>query len=182
MSLPTGTPDVYTRVRVKKNVAVPMRDGIKLYANIYKPDADGKFPVILIRLPYSKNEPYCVMPAYGKYLARKGYACVVEDVRVKYASQGKYEPFINEAADGYDTLDWIASQPWCDGNIGMSGASYYGYTQWVVVVCLNHPNLKCIAPGEKSADIYGVQMVVGSNPLIPTLKLKKPGGPENAWF
>jgi hypothetical protein len=86
MSLPTDTPDVYTRVRVEKNVAVPMRDGIKLYANIYKPDADGKFPVILIRLPYGKDEPYCVTPAYGKYFARKGYACVVQDVRGKYAS------------------------------------------------------------------------------------------------
>jgi len=155
MSLPTDTPDVYTRVRVEKNVAVSMRDGVKLYANIYKPDADGNFPVILIRMPYGKDEPYCLMPAYGKYFARKGYACVVQDVRGKYASQGKFEPFINEAADGYDTLDWIAGQPWCDGNIGMMGASYFGYTQWAVAWS-NHPNLKCIAPGETSADIYGV--------------------------
>jgi putative CocE/NonD family hydrolase len=154
MSLPTNTPDVYTRVKVKKNVAVPMRDGIKLYANIYKPDVNGRFPIILIRLPYGKNEPYCVMPAYGKYFARKGYACVVQDVRGKYASQGKFEPFINEAADGYDTLDWIASQPWCDGNIGMTGESYYGYTQWAVA-CLNHPNLKCIAPGVMTTDLSG---------------------------
>ena len=154
VSLPTNTPDVYTRVNVEKNVAVPMRDGIKLYANIYKPDADGKFPVILIRLPYGKNEPYCIMPAYGKYFARKGYACVVQDVRGKYASQGKFEPFINEAADGYDTLDWIASQPWCDGNIGMTGESYYGYTQWAVA-WLNHPNLKCIAPGVMTTDLSG---------------------------
>ena len=156
MSLPTGTPDVYTRVRVKKNVAVPMRDGIKLYANIYKPDADGRFPVILIRLPYGKDEPYCVMPAYGKYFARKGYVCVVQDVRGKYASEGKFEPFINEGADGYDTLDWIAGQPWCDGNIGMTGESYYGYTQWAVA-WLNHPNLKCIAPGETFPDIYRIR-------------------------
>ena len=156
MSLPTGTPDVYTRVRVEKNVAVPMRDGIKLYANIYKPDADGRFPVILIRLPYGKDEPYCVMPAYGKYFARKGYVCVVQDVRGKYASEGKFEPFINEAADGYDTLDWIAGQPWCDGNIGMTGESYYGYTQWAVAWS-NHPNLKCIAPGEAFPDVSGVR-------------------------
>lgn len=155
MSLPTNTPDIYTKVKVVKNVAMPMRDGIKLYANIYKPDTEGRFPVILIRMPYGKDEPYCHMPAYGKYFARKGYICVVQDVRGKYASEGKFEPFINEAADGYDTLDWIADQPWCDGNIGMSGESYYGYTQWAVA-CLNHPNLKCIAPDETSADIYGV--------------------------
>ena len=156
MSLPTSTPDVYTKVRVKRNVPVPMRDGIKLYANIYKPDADGRFPVILIRLPYGKDEPYCVMPAYGKYFARKGYVCVVQDVRGKYASQGKFEPFFDEAADGYDTLDWIASQSWCDGNIGMTSESYYGYTQWAVA-WLNHPNLKCITPGETFPDIYRIR-------------------------
>jgi len=157
MSLPTGTPDVYTKVRVKKNVVVPMRDGVKLYANIYKPDVDGKFPVILIRLPYGKDEPYCVMPAYGKYFARKGYACVVQDVRGKYASEGEFEPFFNEGADGYDTLNWIASQPWCDGNIGMTGESYYGYTQWAVA-CLNHPNLKCIAPGETYTNVHEIMI------------------------
>jgi len=127
-SLPTDTPDIHTRVRVEKNAATPMRDGIKLYANIYKPDVDGKFPVILIRMPYGKDEPYCFMPAYGKYWAKKGYICVTQDVRGKHASEGKFEFLINEAADEYDTLDWIASQPWCDGNIGMTGESYYGYT------------------------------------------------------
>jgi len=156
MSLPTSTPDVYTRVRVERNVAVPMRDGIKLYANIYKPDVDGKFPVILIRMPYGKDEPYCFMPAHGKYWVKKGYVCVVQDVRGKYASEGKFEPYFNEADDGYDTLDWIASQPWCDGNIGMTGESYYGYTQWAVA-WLNHPNLKCIAPGTTYSDVYGMR-------------------------
>jgi len=155
MSIPTNTPDVYHKVRVEKNVAVLMRDGIKLYANIYRPHHDGKFPVILIRMPYGKDEPYCEMPAHGKYWAKKGYACVVQDVRGKYSSEGVFAPFINEADDGYDTLDWIARQPWCDGNIGMTGESYYGYTQWAVA-SLNHPNLKCIAPGETATDIYGV--------------------------
>ena len=155
MSIPTDTPDVYHKVRVEKNVAVPMRDGIKLYANIYRPDDDRKFPVILIRMPYGKDEPYCSMPVHGKYWARKGYACVVQDVRGKYSSEGTFAPFINEANDGYDTLDWVTRQPWCDGNIGMTGESYYGYTQWAVA-WLNHPNLKCIAPGETAADIYGV--------------------------
>lgn len=155
LSIPTNTPDVYDRVRVVKNVVVPMRDGIKLYANVYKPDADASFPVILIRLPYGKDEPYCEMPALGKYWAKKGYICVVQDVRGKYSSEGTFEPFINEANDGYDTLSWIAKQAWCDGNIGMTGESYYGYTQ-LAAATLNHPNLKCIAPGETAADIYGV--------------------------
>ena len=157
MSIPTSTPNAYEKVKVTKNVAVPMRDGIKLYADIYKPDtADAdSFPVVLTRLPYGKSETYCAMVTHGKYWAKKGYAFVVQDVRGKYASEGTFNPMVNEANDGYDTLSWIASQPWCDGNIGMTGESYYGYTQWAVA-SLNHPNLKCIVPGIISTDRYGV--------------------------
>jgi len=157
MSLPTSTPNTYEKVKVTKNVAVAMRDGIKLYADIYKPDADDadSFPVVLTRLPYGKDEPYCAMVTHGKYWAKKGYVFVAQDVRGKYASEGTFEPVVNEANDGYDTLSWIASQPWCDGNIGMTGESYYGYTQWAVA-SLDHPNLKCIVPGITSADIFGV--------------------------
>jgi len=156
MSLPTSTPNTYEKVKVTKNVVVPMRDGIRLYADIYKPDAADavSFPVVLTRLPYGKNEPYCAMVTHGKYWAKKGYVFVVQDVRGKYASEGIFEPMVNEANDGYDTLSWIARQPWCDGNIGMTGESYYGYTQWAVAP-LDHPNLKCIVPGETAADIYG---------------------------
>lgn len=159
VSIPTKTPDVYDNVEVENNVAISMRDGVKLYANIYKPKVEGtrthKFPGILIRLPYGKDEYYCQMPAIGRYWAKKGYVCVVQDVRGKWSSEGKWEPFVNEANDGYDTLDWIAKQPWCDGNIGMTGESYFGYTQWAVAP-LNHPNLKCIVPATTATDIYGV--------------------------
>jgi len=154
MSIPTNTPDVYRDVEVEKNVAIPMRDGVELYANIYKPKAAGKFPVILTRLPYGKDEFYCNMPPIGKYWAKKGYIFVAQDVRGKWSSEGEWSPRVNEADDGYDTLEWIAKQPWCDGNIGMFGASYYGSTQWAVAP-LNHPNLKCIAPGTIATDTYG---------------------------
>ena len=154
MSIPTKTPDVYEDVEVENNVAIPMRDGVKLYANIYKPKAESKFPVILIRLPYGKDEYYCYMPAIGNYWAKKGYICVVQDVRGKWSSEGEWYPCVNEADDGYDTLSWIAKQSWCDGNIGMMGVSYFGYTQWAVAP-LNHPNLKCIAPGTIATDMYG---------------------------
>jgi putative CocE/NonD family hydrolase len=159
MSITTKTPDIHSNVEVEKDVAIPMRDGVKLYANIYRPKVKracaNKFPVILIRLPYGKDEYYCQMPAIGKYWAKKGYVCVVQDVRGKWSSEGKWDPFLNEANDGYDTIDWIAKQPWCDGNIGMSGESYFGYTQWAVAP-LNHPNLRCIAPATTATDIYGV--------------------------
>jgi len=67
VSLPTNTPNAYEKVKVENNLAVPMRDGVKLYANVYRPDASGSFPVVLTRLPYGKDEPYCFMPVHGKY-------------------------------------------------------------------------------------------------------------------
>jgi putative CocE/NonD family hydrolase len=155
MQIETDIPDLYTDCLVEKNRPAIMRDGIKLYSDVYIPNAPGKYPVILIRMPYGKSEYYCFMPAVGKYWAKKGYVFVVQDVRGKWASEGIWEPFIHEAEDGYDTLNWIASQPWCDGNIGMTGESYFGYTQWAVAP-LKHPNLKCIAPGDTAANIYGV--------------------------
>jgi putative CocE/NonD family hydrolase len=159
IKIETQCPDIYPNYAVEKNCAASMRDGVRLYSDVYKPDVPGKFPVILIRMPYGKSEYYCFMPAVGKYWAKKGYACVIQDVRGKWASEGVWKPFIHEAQDGYDTLDWIAAQPWCDGNIGMLGESYFGYTQWAVAP-LNHPNLKCIAPGDTAADIYGVWFYV----------------------
>jgi len=154
VSLPTSTPNAYEDVKIEENVVVPMRDGINLRANVYRPNVDGKFAVILSRLPYGKDEPYCAMPVHGRYWAKKGYACVMQDVRGKFASDGVFDPFVNEVNDGYDTLNWIVRQPWCDGNIGMIGESYYGYTQ-LAVATLDHPNLKCIAPGVASLGIYG---------------------------
>jgi len=148
-----GTPDRYDKVEVEKNVPIPMRDGVKLSANIYKPKADGKFPVILTRLPYGKDESYCFMPAIGKFWAGKGYAFVAQDVRGKFCSEGEFDPLINEVEDGYDTLEWITEQPWCDGNIGMEGESYYGYTTWAGAVS-GHPNLKCISPMNTAMDFH----------------------------
>ncbi len=159
IKIETDSPDTYYNYVVEKDCSALMRDGVKLYSDVYKPDTRGKFPVILIRMPYGKSEYYCFMPAVGKYWAKKGYACVIQDVRGKWASEGVWEPFIHEAQDGYDTLDWISAQPWCDGNIGMIGESYFGYAQWAVAP-LNHPNLKCIAPGDTAADIYGVWFYV----------------------
>lgn len=153
IKIDNGTPDRYENIAAEKNVPIPMRDGVKLYANIYKPKVDGKFPVILTRLPYGKDEYYCFMPAVGKFWARKGYAFVAQDVRGKFTSEGEFDPLINELDDGYDTLEWISKQSWCDGNIGMEGESYYGYTTWAGAVG-GHPNLKCISPMNTAMDFY----------------------------
>ena len=152
-SVPSTTAERFSGISVSKDISVLMSDGVRLCTDIYKPNAQGSFPVILIRMPYGKREFFCWMPSIGKYWAKRGYACVVQDVRGKWSSEGKFDPFVNEAADGYDTLDWIASKSWCDGNIGMMGESYYGYTTWAVAT-LDHPNLKCIAPCTTAMDIY----------------------------
>lgn len=136
-----------------------MRDGVRLSADVYRPRRPDRgmvspLPVILIRMPYGKAEAYCALPREGRFFAKCGYVCVVQDVRGRFASDGEFDPFVNEGRDGWDTLDWIAAQPWCDGNIGMTGESYFGYTQWAVAV-LGHPGLECISPGDTSADVYG---------------------------
>jgi putative CocE/NonD family hydrolase len=153
MRIPSSTPDEYARHIVEKNVPIPMRDGVRLYADIYKPPAQGRFPVVLIRLPYGKGEYYTYMPAYGRFWPKKGYVCVIQDVRGKWASEGDFQALSGEDQDGYDTLEWIARQPWCDGSIGMMGESYYGFTQWAAAIS-QHPNLKCIAPMDIDIDSY----------------------------
>ncbi len=145
-----------------------MRDGVRLFADLYRPRGEEKLPVILTRIPYGKGEYYCYLPAIGRYWAKKGYAYVAQDVRGKWRSEGKWDPFVNEADDGYDSLDWIASQPWCDGNIGMVGESYYGYTTWAAAVT-GHPNLKCISPSTTAMDIYGVWIYNGGAFCLQTM-------------
>ena len=112
---PTRTPDRFTGARLERNVRVPMRDGVSLSAHVFHPaGAAAPLPVVLIRQPYGKDD-HPFMHARGTYWARKGYVCVIQDVRGKYASEGRWEPVVNEADDGWDTIDWIAGRPWCDG-------------------------------------------------------------------
>ena len=138
---------------------VPMRDGVRLSTNVYRPaDEDGRaheapLPAVLIRLPYGKDDPYASMPAHGRYWARKGYVCAVQDVRGKFASEGEWQPLLHEADDGYDTIDWVATQPWCDGQVGMIGESYFALTQWAAASRF-HTALRCIAPGCMGVDLY----------------------------
>ena len=109
------------------DVKIPMRDGVKLAANIFRPKGDGAWPAILIRTPYGKQDEK--WPG-GKDYASKGYVMVVQDCRGRGKSEGIWEPFLNEAQDGFDTQEWIGQQPWCNGKIGASGGSYVGWTQW----------------------------------------------------
>lgn len=121
------------RVIIRQNVPVRMRDGVILRADIYRPDAPGKFPVLLQRTPYNKaNE---VETADRD--AAHGYDVVIQDCRGRYASSGEWYPFKHESADGYDTVEWAAALPHSDGKVGMFGGSYVGATQ--MLAAITHP-------------------------------------------
>ncbi len=127
-----------------------MSDGVHLGANIFRPSTTTRLPAILIRTPYGKGADITVN--YQAFVDH-GYAIVVQDVRGRYESEGVFAPLQQEPADGNDTLNWIAAQPWSDGNIGMMGGSYLGIAQWKVAV-LNNPHLKAIFPAFSGDDDY----------------------------
>ncbi len=128
-------------VRYLNDLPVPMRDGVRLSADVYLPEGDGSWPVILARTPYDNNG----LMDLGFWYAQQGYVFVSQDVRGRYDSEGDFVPWDNETNDGYDTLEWISQQPWCDGNVGMSGGSYVGQVQWQAAFT-QHPVLKAIVP------------------------------------
>ncbi len=130
-------------VRVDTGVAVPMRDGVILRADLYRPPSDGRFPVLVYRTPYSRVEtpPDPLVVA----AVRRGYAVVLQDVRGRYGSAGVFEPYQQEGRDGYDTIEWAARQPWSNGSVGTFGLSYPGAVQWLAAV-EHPPSLKAMVP------------------------------------
>ena len=123
----------------KMDLKVRMSDGVNLAANVYLPKGRKKFATVLIRTPYGKNG----MGWIAEPLAEAGYAVVAQSVRGQFGSEGMFIPFVFEKKDGLETLDWVAKQRWCDGNIGMWGPSYLGYCA-LVVTPEGHPNLKAV--------------------------------------
>ena len=137
------------KVTVDRGVGVPMRDGVKLATDVYRPEGDGKYPVILIRTPYKKE----VQELEGMYYARRGYAVAVQDVRGRFASPGQWEPFVHEPDDGYDAVEWLAARPWSTGKVGMVGGSYVGWVQWMAA-SRNPPHLATIIPNVSPPDPF----------------------------
>jgi len=115
-------------VSVELDVPAAMRDGTVLRANVYRPDGDGPWPVLLTRLPYGKDLPGGTALLDPVQAGRRGYMVVVQDTRGRFASEGDWEPFRCEGDDGYDTVAWAAQLPGADGQVGMYGASYFGNT------------------------------------------------------
>ena len=131
---------------------VRTRDGITLATDVYLCQDTSPKPVILVRLPYDKSGRYTFMSQLAETINERGFVLVAQDVRGKFRSTGETMPCTSEMADGYDTLEWLSRQAWCDGNVGMFGDSYYGYTQWAAAASGHHA-LKAIAPGVTSAEL-----------------------------
>lgn len=131
---------------IEKHLKVAMRDGVQLATDVYRPAGPGPYPVVMMRLPYNKEQPVLLFLA-GDILrvAQAGYAVVVQDCRGTWASDGEFNPYFQEAEDGADAIAWAAAQPWSTGDVGMMGASYYGATQWLAAM-QSPPALKALAP------------------------------------
>jgi len=140
------------------DVKVTMRDGIRLSTNIYRPDARGNFPVLLMRSPYGNGGPD---DQEGHYYARRGYVVVIQDTRGRYGSEGIFNPMQPEAFDGYDTQQWVGEQSWCNGKIGTIGGSYLGFTQWMPAP-LGSPYLKTMFITKSFSDFYREAFVGGA--------------------
>lgn len=156
------------QIQIEKDVAVPMRDGATLMADVYRPKGDTRVPAILNLGPYQKDKLW-VAPATLEekpnefmnwetvnplWWVPRGYASVRVDGRGSGKSQGQCEPWSQaEAVDFYDAIEWAAAQPWCNGKVGLLGISYYAINQWFVAN-LNPPSLKAIIPWEGFADLY----------------------------
>ncbi|MBN1294553.1 MAG: CocE/NonD family hydrolase [Candidatus Latescibacteria bacterium] len=110
------------------DVRVTMRDGIDLSTNVYRPDAPGKFPALLVRTPYGNGG---VDNSSGHYFAERRYVVVIQDTRGRYESEGVFYPVAYETNDGIDTHEWVIKQPWSNGKLGTFGGSYVGMTQWM---------------------------------------------------
>jgi putative CocE/NonD family hydrolase len=118
---------------------IQMRDGVEISADVLFPPGDGPFPAVVTRTPYMRR------PGAWARLVDDGYAYVSVDVRGRGDSDGDFVPFVHDADDGHDTIEWVAAQDWCDTNVGMVGISYEGLTQWWAAKA-HPPHLKCIAP------------------------------------
>lgn len=146
------------KIRIIRHQAIPMRDGIKLYGDIYLPVTSGKYPTLVTRTPYGVQRDGMHTPAI-RY-AQNGYAVLLVDVRGRYESEGEWEPFRDEAKDGYDIIEWAAQQPFSNGKIGTYGGSYGGHNQWRTIG-ENPPHLVASFPSLASTNIFANWLTQG---------------------
>lgn len=137
----------------------PMRDGVNLSTVYYLPQGTGPWPSILVRTPYDKLSPLLGGGPFMKFM-QNGYALVVQDTRGRFKSEGTQEPFLTDADDGYDTVEWIAKQPWSDGKVGTIGLSAMGITQLQMAIA-QPPHLKCMYVGVGAMSLFGGSVYEG---------------------
>ena len=140
-------------ITVDDDEIAPMRDGTKLSADVFRPTF-GRHPVLLQRTPYGKRTLVGAQALLDAMrAARSGFAVVIQDVRGRGASEGEFQPFLNESSDGYDTVEWAAIQPWSNGDVAMYGSSYMGATQWQAAIA-TPPSLVSMCPAQATADYF----------------------------
>jgi len=141
-------------VHVERQVSIPMTDGTILLADVYRPSTSGRYPVLIERVAYELAER-CRYA--GEYYASRGYGVVGQNVRGRFAAEGKFIPFRDDGwsghRDGYDTILWAGKHPWSNGSVGMLDGSYSGGTQYLLAPT-QPPFLKALFVREGMADIY----------------------------
>ena len=140
-------------VTVQRNVPSRMRDGVTLYADVYRPAGEGPFPVILMRHPYDKTQAQNINYSHPSWYAQRGYMVIVQDIRGYWVSEGTFTPYLHEAEDGYDTIEWAAHLPEANGRVGMYGFSYAGATQ-LMPATLRPPSLVTVCPALTASQYY----------------------------
>lgn len=130
------------QVKEELGVRVPMRDGVELAVDLFRPAAEGRFPVILLQTPYGKEH----YGARARWFVERGYAVANSEHRGRYNSGGDWDPFSpKHKTDGYDLVEWLGAQPWSNGRVGTYGLSFMGWAQWWTAVTAP-PSLKAIVP------------------------------------
>jgi len=154
-------PELPPGIKLDADVYVKMRDGVKIAVDVYRPEKEGRYPGVLSTSPYIKEiqqQPtelsHSIEAGSTQFLVPKGYVHVVAQVRGSGLSQGQFNWYDEvEQKDGAELVEWIASQPWCNGNVGMLGDSYFARTQWLIAA-QRPPHLKCIVPFDGGTDEY----------------------------
>ena len=162
---------------IEQDILISMRDGIKLATDVYRPEREGKWPVLVTRHPYNKdfrvplpgweNKRIAVnINLFAERVVESGYVLVVQDVRGRYASEGDFVPFHFESSDGVDTIAWAASQPWSTGQVGMFGVSFQALAQWQTALA-QPAALRALAPSQ-SPHVGGLYLYQGGAFMLAT--------------
>jgi putative CocE/NonD family hydrolase len=153
MLLAQGASPFTERILVDHHKAIRLRDGVTVYADVYRPSREGRYPTLVVRTPYGVQRENSGIHDKLISLARMGYAVVNTDVRGRYESEGQWDPFRAEAKDGYDVVEWAAKQPWSSGKVATQGGSYLGHVQWATLG-EQPPSLVAAFPAVASTNLY----------------------------